>query len=151
MPGDVQVFFHNTTSGSALVPLTVTGVTPVAGTGSSSFGYTQFTVTFDLPAGATAATYNYTGTYSYVIAPDNGSGTAISSPIWSYVNGVLREDDPTDQNADGTPDQNAVTSSFFGTTPGDVYAVPTPQPATKFPFFGPPVFSGPPSIKTPCL
>ena len=41
-----------------------------------------------------------------------------------------------DQNADGTPDENAVTTSFIGTTPGDVYAVPTPQPATSIAFFG---------------
>ena len=41
-----------------------------------------------------------------------------------------------DQNADGTPDENAVTTSFIGTTPGDVYAVPTPQPRTAIRFFG---------------
>ena len=142
-PGDVQVFFHDTTNGDPSVPLTVTGVTPVAGSGSSSFGYTQFTVTFNpLPTGANPATYNYTGTYSYLIAPDNGSGLAISSPIESYsgplVSGMatLRTYDPDDQNADGTPDENAVTTSFIGTTPGDVYAVPTPQPTTAIRFFG---------------
>ncbi len=142
VPGDVQVFFHNTTNGSSFVPLSVTGVTPVAGSGSgpgNSFGYTQFTVTFNpTPAGAPTP-YNYTGTYSYLIAPDNGSGTAISSPIWSYVNGVLRKDDPMDQNADGTPDQNAVTTLLQhpSLTPGDVYAVPTPQPTSLERFYGP--------------
>ena len=35
--------------------------------------------------------------------------------------------DPMDQNADGTSDENALTTPFFGTTPGDVYAVPTPN------------------------
>ena len=134
--GDVQVFYHSTSNSTGLVPLTVTGITPVAGTGSSTLGYTQFTVTFNpLPTGAPAP-YDYTGTYSYLIAPNNGSGTAISSPIWSYVNGVLRMNDPMDQNADGTPDQNAVTTSFVGTTPGDVYAVPTPQPSTAIDFNG---------------
>ena len=34
VPGDVQVFFHDTTNGDPSVPLTVTGVTPVAGSGS---------------------------------------------------------------------------------------------------------------------
>ena len=148
---DVQVFFHNTTYGTASVPLTVTGVTPVAGTGSASSGYTQFTVTFNpLPSGANPATYNYTGTYSYLIAPDNGSGTVISSPVWSYANGVLRQGDPMDQNADGTPDQNALTGPFTGTTPpglgtpGDVYAVPTPQlpPTTQATTFQGYLFAG---------
>ena len=36
--------------------------------------------------------------------------------------------DPMDQNADGTADQNPLTTAFTGLTPGDVYAVPTPQP-----------------------
>ena len=39
--------------------------------------------------------------------------------------------DPMDQNADGTPDQNAVTTAFTGLTPGDVYAAPMPQPVTR--------------------
>ena len=71
-----------------------------------------------------------------MIAPDNGSGIAISSPIETYIGTTLRTGDPMDQNADGTPDQNAVTTSFIGTTPGDVYAVPTPQPTTAIRFFG---------------
>ena len=37
--GDVQVFFHDTTNGDPSVPLTVTGVTPVAGSGSGPDGY----------------------------------------------------------------------------------------------------------------
>lgn len=45
--GDVQVLFHDTTNGDPSVPLTVTGVSPVAGTGNSQFGYTQFTITFN--------------------------------------------------------------------------------------------------------
>ena len=84
VPGDVQVFFHDTTNGDPFVPLTVTGITPVPAAGPAQFGYTQFTITFDpTPAGANPATYNYTGTYSYLIAPDNGAGLAISSPIES--------------------------------------------------------------------
>ena len=39
-----------------------------------------------------------------------------------------------DQNADGTSDQNAVTTPFTGLTPGDVYAAPTPQPTTPVTF-----------------
>ena len=41
-----------------------------------------------------------------------------------------------DQNADGTTDQNPLTTPFMGTTPGDAYVVPTPQPATPVTFFG---------------
>ena len=47
----------------------------------------QFTVTFDpttQPDGTPSGITNYTGTYSYMILPD-GNGTAISSPIRSFV------------------------------------------------------------------
>ena len=260
------------------IPLQVLSVTPVASSGvgpANKFGYTEFTVTFNpTPAARTAATYNYTGTYSYLIAPDDGNGNAIESPIRASViarsssrssvrcsrrtclfpipssgtggtgtsddittstitlaghanaahhrpdgrhhaqpsahqrpddptvapdgrstvifqgtsngplnfvnrqftvnvlnggpvNGIyqliitdnasnntgtltawsikinselptfgLQTGDPMDQNADGTADQNAVTTAFTGLTPGDVYAVPTPQPTTAVTFLG---------------
>jgi subtilisin-like proprotein convertase family protein len=137
--GDVQVFYHDTTNGDASIPLKVTSVTGAA------VG-TNFTIVFDptkksnsTPSGIT----NFTGTYSYLIAPDNGT-TAISSPIWSFVNGTLRQGDPMDQNADGTPDQNAVTTLFTGLTPGDVYATPNPQPAVPVNFMGAPSILKPP-------
>ncbi len=115
---------------------TVSNTENLAGIGSSTYGYTQFTITFNpTPAGANPATYNYTGTYSYLIALDNGAGIAISSPIGAYIGTTPRTADPMDQNADGTSDQNAVTTPFVGTTPGDVYAVPTPQPTTAMQFF----------------
>jgi subtilisin-like proprotein convertase family protein len=89
-PADVLVYYHDTTNGDPSVPLQVTSVTPITASGvgpENRFGYTQFQVTFDsLPSGANPATYNYTGTYSYMILPDDGSGTAISSPIRSFVN-----------------------------------------------------------------
>src|SRR5262249_44109859 len=90
-----------------------------------------FTISFNpLPAGANPATFNFTGTYSYLIAPDSGPGTTpISSPVWSFIAGSLRKFDPIDQNADAHSDQNPLTSPFTGQTPGDVYAVPTPQRA----------------------
>ena len=127
------MFFHDTTDSSTFVPLTVTGVAPVGGTTRPDpNAYTQFTIIFDpLPTGANPATYNYTGTYSYLIAPDNGAGLAISSPIES----LRRHDAPhrptrMDQNADGTSDENPLTmpNGFAGSTPGDVYAVPAPRP-----------------------
>ena len=58
----------------------------------------------------------------------------MSSPIWSFVKGNLRKFDPADQNADGTPDQNPLTTPFKGLTPGDVYAVPAPQPSAPITF-----------------
>ena len=87
--------------------------------------------------------YNYTGTYSYMILPDDGSTggtTPITAPVWSYitVNGkpVLRQGDPMDQNADGTVDENPLTlpKGYTGLTPGDVYAVPEPQPVKPIKF-----------------
>ena len=39
-----------------------------------------------------------------------------------------------DQNADGTADENPLTTPFTGLTPGDVYAVPTPQPSVPVTF-----------------
>src|SRR5262249_16198127 len=69
LPGDVQVFFRGTATNSPAVPLKVTSITPSSGVSS------QFTITFDpLPAGANPVNYNYTGTYSYLIEPDNGAG-----------------------------------------------------------------------------
>ncbi len=121
LPQDVQIFYHDTISNTdSFVSLNVIGITVVSST--------QFTITFDpTPTGANPATYDYTGTYSYVIAPDAGLGTTpISAPVWSWVGGTLRTDDPDDQNADGKTDSNALTSPFTGQTPGDVYAAPTP-------------------------
>ena len=130
--GDIQVFYHDTTNGDPSVSLFVAGITP-AGDGMN------FTITFDPTRkanGTPSGIVNFTGTYSYLIAPDNNAGTVISSPVWSFVDGTLRTGDPMDQNSDGMPDQNAVTTSITSLTPGDVYAVPTPQPVVKTVFFG---------------
>ncbi len=92
VPGDVQVFYHDTTNGDASIPLKVLSVTPVASSGvgpSNQFGFTQFNVVFSTttqPTGVASGIANFTGTYSYLIAPDNGSGTAIVSPVASFVN-----------------------------------------------------------------
>jgi subtilisin-like proprotein convertase family protein len=138
--GDVSVYYHDTNKGDPFIPLKVLGV--VADSSS------QFTVSFDsTPPGANPATFNYTGTYSYLIAPDAGAGTMpISSPIWSYAGGTLWKFDPMDQNADGTPDENVLVSSFTGQTPGDVYSAPAPQlpPGAELTSF-----SGPMSILEP--
>ena len=279
LPGDVEVFYHDTTNGTASIPLRVTGISPITSSGvgpGNKFGFTQFRVTFDpntKAGGGASGITNFTGTYSYLIAPDNGS-QAIASPIPAFViapftkpdvskssgqvnlriptsgsGGSGTSDDittsritlsghpnqlitsitvnmslshergsdltitllapdgrstlvfqgtsnapltipltqdftlnalnggqvdgiysliiddsvsnntgqlnswsitvsselptfgqqngaPMDQNADGIADQNAVTTSFTGLTPGDVYASPMPQPTSPFTFFG---------------
>src|SRR5208282_4555289 len=79
-PADVLVYYHDTTYGDASIPLQVLSVTPVASSGvgpDNKFGYTQFTVTFSTktqPDGTPSGISNYTGTYSYMITPDDGSG-----------------------------------------------------------------------------
>ena len=94
---DVQVYYHDTTNGDPSIPLLVTGVTPVLSSGvgpEGKFGYTEFTVTFDpttLPDGSPSGITNYTGTYSYMILPDDGGGTAITSPIRAYVNSPVAQ------------------------------------------------------------
>ena len=88
---DIQVFYHDTTNGDSSIPLLVTSVTPVASSGvgpGNKFGYTEFTVTFDdthQPNGGPSGIANFTGTYSYLIAPDDGANNPIASPIDSFT------------------------------------------------------------------
>ncbi len=75
---DVLVYFRGTAANDNFVQLAVTGVAPLGGTntGIDPNAYTSFIVTFNpLPAGANALTYDYTGTYSYMVLPDNGGGS----------------------------------------------------------------------------
>ena len=137
LPADVQVYYLSPTFSDPpnYVSLPIVSVVPVLSSGNATDGYTQFTVAFNpTPAGADPATYNYTGTYSYLILPDNGNGTAITAPIWSYINGVLRKGDPMDQNSNAIVDQNPLTTPVTSLTPGDVYAAPQPQPVVPVKF-----------------
>ena len=90
-PADVEVFYHDTTSGTPSVPVDVTGITPVASSGvgaNAKFGYTEFTVSFNpsfAPGGGSSGISDFTGTYSYLIAPDDGAGDPIEAPVSSYV------------------------------------------------------------------
>ena len=73
------------------------------------------------------------GTYTLTIddGVKNNTGTLISWSITvnsSAPSFVLQNGAAMDQNADGTADENPLTTPFTGLTPGDVYAVPTPQP-----------------------
>ncbi len=124
---DVEVFYHDTTSGDASIPLLVTGVAPVVPpyydtdpTQDGTDGYENFIVTFnpnELPSGAASDITNFTGTYSYVILPDNGASTPtpttptpISAPVWSYdtvqapqtpLTGSATPDEPVDAYGPG--------------------------------------------------
>ena len=88
---DVQVFYHDTNFGDPSIPLEVLSVTPVVASGvgpDNKFGFTEFTVTFSVksqPTGGASGIANYTGTYSYMITPDDGNGNPIVSPIASFV------------------------------------------------------------------
>ena len=99
---------------------------------------------FDPLTGLNGGTVNgdYTLTidnYSYI-----NSGTLLS---WSITVDSTKlaipqyETSPTpqtgaamDQNADGTSDQNPLTTPFTGLVPGDAYVAPMPQPTAPFTF-----------------
>ena len=116
---DVRVFYRDTTNGNPFIPLRVTGVAPLDGmTFEVNFNPTQ------RPDGTPSGITNFTGTYSYVVAP------TITDTIRSANrDGSLRlGGNPMDQNADGTPGQNPLATPFTGLTPGDAYAAPMPKP-----------------------
>ena len=48
-----------------------------------------------------------------------------------------------DQNADGTSDENPLTTPFTGLTPGDAYMAPMPQTSVPFTFNGTNFFNPP--------
>src|SRR4029077_516690 len=57
-------------------------------TGGGSAPTTLFTATFDPKTnanGSPSGITNFTGTYSYLIAPDDGQGHVIAAPIEAYV------------------------------------------------------------------
>ena len=91
-PADIQVFYRDA-AGDPSISLDVLPVTPVAASGvgpDNKFGYTEFTVAFDpakVAGGASGSGItNYTGTYSYLVTPDDEAGHPIESMIPSYVN-----------------------------------------------------------------
>ncbi len=99
-PADVQVFYHDTTFGDASIPLFVQSVTPVASSGvglNSKFGFTEFRVTFEPDfqpgtngqPGGSSNIANFTGTYSYLITPDDESNNPIVAPVNSFVVGPV--------------------------------------------------------------
>ena len=77
-------------------------VTPVVSSGvgpGNKFGYTEFTVTFDpthQPNNGPSGIANFTGTYSYLIAPDDGANNPIVSPIDSFTDTLQNQPLVTD-------------------------------------------------------
>ena len=108
---DVQVFYQDTIYGDPSVALQVLSVVPVIASGvgpDNKFGYTQFTVTFSTAA---VPQGNYTGTYSYLITPDDENGSPIQAAVTSYILGY-------------TPDTKALGPFSSGT-------INLPIPSTK--------------------
>ncbi len=64
-----------------------------------------------------AADYNYTGTYSYLITPDDGNGNPIEEPIPSYVYGEVTE--PTVSFSSNDVPQLIPPNSQQGVAPGN--------------------------------
>ena len=130
--GDVEVFYHDTTNGDASIPLLVTGVAPIAVQQSSlrTVSTTATPASWSLltpPRSRTAppaGSLDFTGTYSYVVAPDNAAvlppgttRTAIAAQIWSLNTttpaGFVQAAD-MDQNADGTSDREPADHAVHG-------------------------------------
>ena len=123
----------------------VTGVAPIASDPRTRSerrhdGYTSFVVTFDpnkQPNGSASGITNFTGTYSYLIAPDNGKcqgrsdGHRLADLVvnttsqWGAVR-VWRRGWTRTPTA--TSDENPLTTPFTGLTPGDAYVAPMPHP-----------------------
>ena len=83
-PADVQVFYHDTTNGDASVPLNVAERHP--GRLQRRRARQQVRLHrvhghLQPPPGGGSSGIDYTGTYSYLIAPDDGHGNPIVSPI----------------------------------------------------------------------
>ena len=88
---DIQVFYHDAILTDPSIPLDILSVTPVVSSGvgpDNKFGYTEFTVSFDpakVPGGGSSGIENYTGTYSYLVTPDDEAGDPIEAPIPAFV------------------------------------------------------------------
>jgi subtilisin-like proprotein convertase family protein len=101
--GSVLAFFHDTISGSALVPIAIGGVTPF---NVGPFGATSFFISFQTQQ-------TKTGTYSYAILPTVRD--SIRSPVGGPGNLM-------DQNANGIPGEAPT-----GVSLNDAYSAPLPS------------------------
>ena len=99
---DVQVFYQDTKYGDPSIPLDVLSVTPVASSGvgpDNKFGFTEFKIVFSVTTQSDGETpsgiVNYAGTYSYLIAPDDGNGNPIEEPIPANIYTDVTQPDAT--------------------------------------------------------
>ncbi len=92
--------------------------------GNTAQGPTRFLIFFATPQGKT-------GTYSYEVGP------SITDRIRSVTStGTIVSGNQMDQNSDGTTGEDPRSSPFLGTSPGDIYADPTPTPLSPTTFSG---------------
>ncbi len=135
---DILITYRNTsTSGfQAGVNVPVLSVTPLGGVGegNTNDGPTEFLVQFAPQGGV--------GTYSYQVGPIVRDRIRTVTASGSVQSGNLM-----DQNGDAVGGENPYLTPFTGTSPGDVYAVPTPAPTTPTTFAGT-VFDPPYSTST---
>ncbi len=121
---DIQVFYHDTTNGDASIPLDVLSISPVISSGvgpGNKFGYTEFTVVFDpakVTGGGASGIANYTGTYSYMITPDDEAGDPIVSAIPSFVITDVTQQ-PVGPDSSGTVDLRLPSSGTGGSNTSD--------------------------------
>ena len=127
-PGDDGQNFINTTFSDLATESILAGSAPY-----SSGPYQPFNPLANLDGSQVNGTYRLT-------IDDGGVNNTGSLVSWSItVNSsapafVLQDGAGMDQNADGTSDENPLTTPFTGLTPGDVYAIPTPDPTVPVTF-----------------
>jgi subtilisin-like proprotein convertase family protein len=123
--GDVQVYYEGTTFGETPLELPVTGLTPVIASGvgpDNKFGFTEFTVTFST---AKVPNGNFTGTYSYLITPDDENGNPIEESIPSFVLGYTPDTKNPGTFSSGTIDLPIPTSGTGGTNTNGDFTIST--------------------------
>jgi subtilisin-like proprotein convertase family protein len=128
----VEPDFNNPALTIADLTITLTGpggqtfVIPTAGNFNTSL-----IETIQLPAAF--LTKLLSGTYTLSIT-DGTAGDVGTLTSWSIaLSPAAFNGNAMDQNADGVPGQDPETTPFHGLTPGDDYAVPTPQPLPSAP------------------
>ncbi len=139
-----QVGVTLTDTNVADLTLTLIGPTGQTFVLPGSFG-TALSQSFSLPASFAGLPID--GTYRLVITGRGGdTGLLTAFSIALTPNGP--NGNAMDQNADGAPGQDPESAPFTGATPGDDYAVPTPNPTSNTTAFGGSSFPGGPYSPT---
>ena len=121
LAGDVRVFFHDTSNLDSSISLPVISFLP---TGGGTGPTTQFTIIFDAALAGTTID-SATGSrrlYGHLQLLDRAGRRPQHARDQRadlvVCRRMFRPGDPMDQNADGTADENAVTTAFVGTDAG---------------------------------